>query len=141
MTAATHIPQGPPANSYDMEVIRQQLQILSELRAATNDIAQEAETGIEAHLADVDNPHEITVDDTIGGAGVVGDPFTGLFGKCTYIFEDSTERDTFFAANPGLLVTDTVIIIKDTTPPPTPGTRSLDFSKAINSQYLPLLYP
>jgi len=113
------------------------------LKRATQNAQNESTNsdGLAAHLADVDNPHEITVDDTIGGEGVVGDPFTGLFGKCTYIFEDSTERDTFFAANPGLLVTDTVIIIKDTTPPPTPGTRSLDFSKAINSQYLPLLYP
>ncbi len=61
--------------------------------------------------------------------------------KVQYIFEDTTERDLFFVANPSYLITDTIIIIKDSTPPPTPGTRSLDFSKSFNSQYYPLLYP
>ena len=61
--------------------------------------------------------------------------------KPNYVFDDVTERDAFFASYPRLLATDTLIIIKDTTPPPTPGTRSLDFSKAYNSQYFTLLYP
>ncbi len=58
--------------------------------------------------------------------------------KVGYVFEDTTERDTFFAAYPALLVVDALIVIKDDSPPPTPGVRSLDFSKAINSQYLAL---
>ena len=61
--------------------------------------------------------------------------------KIEYVFEDATERDAFFTANPGLLVTDTLIVIKDPTEPITPGTRNLDFSKNYNSQYKILLYP
>jgi len=57
-------------------------------------------------------------------------------GKVLYAFEDTTERDAFFTANPALLVTDVLIVIKDTTPPPTPGTRAYNFSKPYNSQYL-----
>ena len=58
-----------------------------------------------------------------------------------YVFDTVEERDAFFVANPSYLVEDILICIKDTTPPPTPGVRSLDFSEAINSQYLTLLYP
>jgi len=57
------------------------------------------------------------------------------------VFDDVAERDAFFVANPDLLVEDVLIAIKDTTPPPTAGTRSLDYSKSINSQYRPLLLP
>ena len=66
-----------------------------------------------------------------------------LAGKvgAVYVFEDVTERDAFFVSYPNLLVTDMLIVIKDTTPPPTPGVRSLNFSIDYNSQYLPLLYP
>lgn len=52
-----------------------------------------------------------------------------------YVFDNVAERDTFFIANPDLLVEDILICIKDTTPPPTPGVRSLDFSETYNSQY------
>jgi len=71
---------------------------------------------------------------------VNGGTIAGKVGA-VYVFEDVTERDAFFVAYPNLLVVDMLIIIKDTTPPPTPGVRNLDFSKAINSQYFPLLYP
>jgi len=71
------------------------------------------------------NPHSVTESD-LG----IEDKW-----KVNYIFDDVTERDAFFAANPTLLVEDTIIIIKDTTPPPTPGVRNYDFSKPYNSQY------
>ena len=60
--------------------------------------------------------------------------------KVQYVFDDVTERDAFFAANPTLLVEDAVILIKDTTPPPTPGTRSLNYSIPYNSQYKTLTF-
>ena len=70
-------------------------------------------------------------------------PFTGTLdlvkgitlNKVMYVFEDVTERNTYFAANPTLLVEDVLIAIKDSSPPPTPGVRNYDFSKAYNSQY------
>ena len=81
----------------------------------------------------------------IQDSGVLIDDTDALYGdavdRLLYTFEDVTERDTFFAAHPNLLITDMLICIKDTTPPPTPGVRSLDFSKAINSQYKPLPLP
>jgi hypothetical protein len=61
--------------------------------------------------------------------------------RVIYVFDDTEERDLFFSMNPELLVEDVLIVIKDTTPPPTPGTRMLDFSKSYNGQYFPLLYP
>ena len=68
-------------------------------------------------------------------------PFTGNLDlsennwEIEYIFDDVEERDAFFAANPKLLVTDTIIFIKDSSPPPTPGVRHYNFSKSFNSQY------
>ena len=73
--------------------------------------------------------------------GVVIQDSTGDWrsSKVSYVFEDTAERDAFFVTNPSLLATDALIVIKDDTPPPTPGVRSLDFSKAINSQYITLV--
>lgn len=61
--------------------------------------------------------------------------------KIEYVFDDVTERDLFFTNNPSLLREDTLIVIKDTTPPPTPGVRQLEFNRSYNSQYKVLLYP
>ena len=61
--------------------------------------------------------------------------------KVWYVFEDTTERDIFFENNPHLLIEDVLIALKDTTPPPTPGVRKLDFSKAYNNQYVLLGFP
>ena len=58
-----------------------------------------------------------------------------LLSKISYVFDDIVERDAFFAIYPSLLIEDALIVIKDTTPPPTPGVRSYDFSIAYNSQY------
>ncbi len=55
--------------------------------------------------------------------------------KINYVFDDTSERDLFFENNPNLLLEDVLIIIKDTTPPPTLGVRNYDFSKGYNSQY------
>ncbi len=64
-----------------------------------------------------------------------------MFNKAMFIFDDIIERDAFFTLYPELLLTDILIVIKDTTPPPTIGIRMLNFSKSYNSQYLSLLYP
>lgn len=58
-----------------------------------------------------------------------------LFSKVSYVFEGVEERDAFFVDNPGLLIEDAFIIIKNTSPPPTPGSRSYNFSIPYNSQY------
>jgi len=42
---------------------------------------------------------------------------TSILAKVDYIFEDVSERDTFFTANPHLLIQDATIRIKDITPP------------------------
>jgi len=61
--------------------------------------------------------------------------------KVWFVFDDTTERDAFFTTYPDLLETDLLVAIKDTSPPPTPGVRSLNFSKAYNSQYFILGIP
>ena len=93
---------------------------------------------VEDSMSGVQNNLRVTVGDrlTIIEASDAIDKF-----KIWYVFDDVTERDAFFAAYPELLNEDTLIAIKDTSPPPTPGTRSLDFSIPYNSQYFILLYP
>lgn len=75
-------------------------------------------------------PQETAVVSTGGGS-----QSDSLSAKVLYVFEDTTERDAFFTTNPSALIVDALIAIKDTTPPPTAGVRSYDFSKAYNSQY------
>lgn len=89
----------------------------------------------------VDAPYTPPGPSTTTTTTTIGDTLNLLSNKVWYVFEDTTERDTFFTNNPELLVTDVLIAIKDTSPPPTPGVRSLDFSKAYNSQYFFLGFP
>ena len=60
--------------------------------------------------------------------------------RADYVFFNTTERGAFFVANPHLLVEDSLITIKDTTPPPISGIRGLNFNKEHNSQYMALVF-